>query len=222
MNVTTKLEDIDPYELVKKRVNIHTDTYADQRIVLEHFKNSIGNFLCVGAGNGLDPTRELLKLGWHGVYCEPDPFACTQLIMNTKEFADQITIINSAITPNGGIADFYVSIDNFVFSSLKPDWAEKHTDNSKRIIKINTISFRDLLSYLNINFDYIQTDTEGLDIELIESVNWVHYPSVKVICTEARASVFKQLMQQGKFMITDITNTNAFYIKQNYGNTNDK
>ena len=212
------LEEIDFFDFAKKSVKFHSGKDADSKIVLDFFKdNTSGKFLCIGANNGLDVTNKLLKLGWHGVYCEPDPYACTELLENTKEFVSQVTIFNVAITADSNIQKFYVSIGNSFISSIKPGWAENQTifkNTPIRSIIINTVGFKNLLDFLDTKFDYIQIDVEGLDAEIISSIDWSLVVGCKMICTESGPTVFKQLYKQNKFMITDVTDTNSFYIKK--------
>lgn len=209
-------ENEDPFDLVKDCVKYHT-TDIDNTIVAAFFNNQVGRFLSIGANSGNDQTYQLLVNGWQGVYCDPDPYACAKLIETTKNFKDQVTIINCAITPTGGITDFYLAIDHSVISSLDSSWIDAHKKNTTiRKIIVNSLKFDDILKMFDYTFDYIQTDIEGYDAQVIESINWAILPSCKMICTEAGPTVLKQLCQQGNYMITDITPTNSFYCKRQY------
>jgi FkbM family methyltransferase len=202
---------VDPFDLIKSCVTHHAQP-NDNRIVSEFFDGVTGKFLSIGANNGLDQTYELLIKGWTGVYCEPDPFACAKLIETTKNFKDQVTILNCAITPTGGVTEFFLALGNSFVSSLSLDWIDNHVKNSttQKIIT-HSLAFSQVLAMFDYDFDYIQTDTEGYDIQIIESLDWSLVPTCKMICTEAGPAVLKQLCQQGEFMITDITATNSFY-----------
>jgi predicted membrane-bound spermidine synthase len=103
-------------------------------------------------------------------------------------------------------------LGNSFVSSLSLDWIDNHVKNAttQKIIT-HSLAFSQVLAMFDYEFDYIQTDTEGYDIQIIESLDWSLVPTCKMICTEAGPAVLKQLCQQGEFMITDITATNSFY-----------
>lgn len=203
--------DVDPFDLIKSCVTHHTRP-VDNQIVSEFFNGVVGKFLSIGANNGFDQTYELLVKGWTGVYCEPDPFACAQLIETTKNFKDQVTILNCAITPTGGVTEFFLALENSFISSLSSDWIGNHDKNAKvQKIFIHSLAFSQVVAMFDYDFDYIQTDIEGYDIQIIESLDWSLIPTCKMICTEAGPAVLKQLCSQGEYIITDITPTNSFY-----------
>ena len=208
--------DIDPYDLVKACVN-HYGTNNDNKIVASFFENTVGNFLSIGANNGQDQTYQLLVNGWTGVYCEPDPYACIKLIETTKNFKNQVTILNCAITPSGGVNEFYISVDHSQISSLDKNWLTDHIPNVQmQKIMINSLAFSKVLEMFDYKFDYVQIDAEGFDIQIIQSLDWACIPNCKMICTEAGPAVLKQLCQQGGYMITDRTLTNAFYKQKQF------
>jgi|APSaa5957512535_1039671.scaffolds.fasta_scaffold24434_5 FkbM family methyltransferase len=197
---------VDPYDLISDVVNKH-HTACDAEIVSEHFADRTGSFLCVGAMDGNDQTLQLLENGWTGVYCEPDPRTFKQLTHTVEPHKDRVTLINAAVSPRAGLAPFNLA-SQCGHSSLIDSWAQRHGDTNVDRIQVNCVTLKELLTQ---KFDYIQTDTEGLDRAIISSVDWTKVPSCEMICTEAGAAVLKQLCQQGDYIITDMTPTNAFY-----------
>ena len=197
---------VDPYDLISDVVNKH-HTHRDSEIVSEHFTDRTGRFLCVGTGAGKDQTLQLLENGWTGVYCEPDPRSFKQLTDTVEPHKDRVTLINAAVSPRAGLAPFNLASQT-QHSSLIDSWAQRHGDTNVDRIQVNCVTLKQLLTQ---KFDYIQTDTEGLDVAIISSVDWTKVPSCEMICTEAGAAVLKQLCQQGDYIITDMTPTNAFY-----------
>ena len=75
------------------------------------------------------------------------------------------------------------------------------------------MTFEHLLDLVGRDFDYVQTDVEGLDIQIIQTVDWSKLTQCQMICTEAGPAVLKQLCEQAGFMITDCTPTNSIYKK---------
>jgi FkbM family methyltransferase len=202
--------DVDLYDLIKHQVNIHSED-VDGDIVLNYFAEvSNGKFLIVGAHDGKDHSQQLLSRGWQGVYCEPNPMICSELVNNTEDYRSQVTILNVAITPSGGPIDFYLDPNTSLATTVK-NWRES-TNLSRKII-VNSMTFTQLFELTGYNFDYVQTDTEGLDIQIIETVDWSKLTQCRMICTEAGPAVLKQLCRQNRFMLTDQTPTNAIYKK---------
>ena len=197
---------LDPYDLVRDVVIKH-DTECSIEIVSKCFEDRPGNFLCVGAKDGEDQTLRLLERGWTGTYCEPDPRAFLKLMRTVRPYNHRVTLINTAVFPRGGLMTFNLA-QNTSHSSLIDSWAKRHNDSIVDRIQVNCITLKQLLTK---KFDYIQIDTEGLDVALISSVDWSTVPSCEMICTEAGPSVLKQLCEQGDYMITDVTPENAFY-----------
>ena len=202
--------DVDPYDLVKHQVTIHNE-HIDEIIVLNYFAEiHNGKFLIVGAQGGDDFSQQLLHRGWQGVYCEPNPITCSELLNNTEDYRSQVSILNVAITPDGGPVDFYIDPNPGESTTVK-NWRE--TTHLNRKIIVNSMTFTQLFELTGYDFDYVQTDTEGLDIKIIETVDWSKLTRCKMICTEAGPAVLKQLCQQAGFMISDRTPTNAIYKK---------
>lgn len=204
--------DVDPYDLVKDHVQTHTDMDSDQAVVLSFFADHPpGKFLIIGAHDGIDHSQHLLKQGWQGVYCEPNPEVCATLIANTKDHASQVTILNVAITPTGGPVTFYIDAVQSQWCTVVDTW--RPTTQTGRKLITNSMTLTQLLDLVGYDFDYVQTDVEGLDIEIIQTLDWSQLSQCKMICTEAGPAVLKQLCQQAGFMITDQTPTNSIYKK---------
>ena len=192
------------------QATIHSDN-NDESIVLEYFAEVCdGKFLIVGAHDGNDFSQRLLRDGWQGVYCEPNPITCSTLIKNTEKYRSQVTILNVAITPQSGPIDFYLDPNSFDATTVK-NW-KKSTNSSRKII-VNSMTFTQLFELVGYNFDYVQTDTEGVDIQIIETVDWSKLTQCRMICTEGGTAVANQLYQQAGLIMSDKTPTNAIYKK---------
>jgi len=210
--------DVDPYDIVKHKVRQHDRKgnhrdHVETDILSQHFTQP-GHFLNIGANDGLDQTLPLLQSGWHGTYCEPDPVAMARLLETTREHRHRVSIINAAISPHGGMAPFHLAGATY-HSSLREGWADAQSgaprENTPRTIWNNCVTMTQLLERSPEPFDYIQTDAEGSDRDIITSVDWQRFPGTQMICTEAGPSVLKHLCQSGNFMITDRTRDNAIY-----------
>jgi hypothetical protein len=172
-----------------------------------------GRFLCIGAANGIDQTYSLLRKGWSAVYCEPDPVALSSidghgLLKVTENFRDNAIIVNAAITPLSGICDFYIN-NTIALSTTKKELS----DSTSIPVIINTIGFNQLLDYVGEDFDYVQIDSEGNDVELIQSIDWgKRLPNCKMICVELGIGVWAQLLAQG-YIMSEVTEHNIYFTR---------
>jgi FkbM family methyltransferase len=207
----------------------HDDPDIFDKILAKSFKDFKGRFLGIGAHFGNDWSLPLLDRGWTGVYCEPDPFACVELIKNTEKYQNQIRIVNSAVMDTSGLTTFYLSLNSSFLSSMRPDWMEKllsieynkHWDLNPTQLPIttNAISFQELLDYIGTDFDLVVINAEGSDAAIIASINWKQLTNCKMICFEkefvefqkAGADIIKQLHDQGPFVMTDQTSCQYIY-----------
>tara|TARA_R110000822_G_scaffold12096_7_gene43638 strand:+ start:2169 stop:2903 length:735 start_codon:yes stop_codon:yes gene_type:complete len=184
----------------------------DEIIVSDFFKATpTGRFLCVGSANGIDQTYSLLQKGWSGVYCEPDPAALVDpvhgLFCATKEFNDNVVIVNAAITATSNVCNFYIN-KTIALSTTKKDLS-----NSDSIpIIINSCGVNQLLDYIGEDFDYVQIDAEGADTEIINAIDWSQrLPNCKLIGVEAGIENWQQLLNQGNYVIAAVTEHNMYF-----------
>jgi hypothetical protein len=185
----------------------------DDVVVSDFFKSQpTGRFLCIGSANGIDQTRSLLEKGWSGVYCEPDPVALSDndghgLLRATKEFRDKIVIVNAAITSTSDVCEFYIN-KTIALSTTKKEWA----DNDSIPIIINSLGVNQLLDYVGEDFDYVQIDAEGADVEIVNSIDWSkRLPNCKMIGVELGIQNWIQLWNQGNYVIASVTEHNMYF-----------
>ena len=171
---------------------LHDSYTQDNDFLLDYFKNlPAGRALAIGANQGTNnPTYELIKRGWKAVCCEPDPFAVGLLIELLKEYQANVTIVNSAITPTTGqLTPFYLSIGRSAMSSLRADWlatqdAIPNDEKQQQQILTHPVSFQDLLNYVGTDFDLVVIAVEGIDAELIKSIDWTQLSKCQLVCVE--------------------------------------
>ena len=196
-------------------------------ILANHFKNFTGRFLGIGANVGLDWGFPLLEHGWTGIYCEPDPIACAELIRNTEQFRNTVSVVNTAIMPTTGLRPFYLSLNSSYLSSMDPDHLEnvllmnnfKWDSHPVKVpILTNAIAFQDFINYVGNDFDLIVIDAEGVDIELATSIDWSQFSNCKLVSLEHGypgnidvMNLIKQLWVQANFKLTDIAPGHAVY-----------
>lgn len=210
----------------------HEDSSIFDKLLEDLFPNS-GHFLGIGANIGKDWSFPLLEKQWTGVFCEPDPSACSELIKNTKQYSNQVTIVNSAIMGSSGLRPFYVSLNSSFLSSMRPEWMHKLLsieynkvwDSKPEQVSIvtNAISFQELINYTGSEFDLIVIDAEGSDAEIAASIDWSQFSKCQAVCLEhefmelePHIDIIEQLYNQGSFELTDQGHCFALYKKVNY------
>ena len=179
-----------------------------------------GRFLEIGADDGKDHLYHLLAKGWDGVYCEPDPRCCYELIKNTESYKNQVTIINSAVMDQQGLIDFYFSSNGSGTSSLDQSWHERmkeHVPESNiRKIITNAISTQELLTLVGTDFDIVSIDAEGSDDRIVTSIDWQQFDRCRILLIEGNLHLRNQLEEQGNFKVYTETDSNIIYVKDQY------
>jgi hypothetical protein len=164
-----------------------------------------GKFLEIGANDGEpnnlhEPCWELLKLGWEGVYCEPNPYACSRLLKNLKNF-NNTTVVNGAIDINPGLKNFYIDNNWSCMSSLDKNWIDQVEIAPKDLVQnpiiINTFTIKQLTDVVGIDFNCISIDIENTyDFyeKIVNSFDWKLFDKCKMlvieICTERMKDYF--------------------------------
>jgi hypothetical protein len=168
----------------------------ENKFIPNFFKDySTGRFLEIGAENGLsedphEPVSELLKLGWAGVYCEPNPYACSRLLKNLKSFNNTI-VVNGAIDVVGGLKKFYIDDAWASLSSLDKDWIKQvdiaPADLVQEPIITNTFTIQQLTDAVGLDFNCISIDienTHGFYEKIVDSFDWRLFTNCKMIVIE--------------------------------------
>ena len=176
----------------------------------------IGKALVIGANQGEGPAYSLIEKGWYAVCCEPDPYALGILLNN--KYADQLTIVHSAITPTPGkLTPFYLAERN-AMSSLDKDWLELQVERGvcpedqavQQEILTHTLSFQQLLNYVGVDFDLVVIDAEGQDSQLLGAIDWNQLHKCTMVCVEDIYDGAKWLEDVG-FNLVLKSNHNYFY-----------
>ena len=152
--------------------------------VLSHY-NSIKkgklNFLQIGAMDGVkhdDLYLHIINNDWSGVLVEPLPDMFERLMNNYAHQPNtKLRFENSAISHTDGATEIYRIPLEKIQSGVVPDWAEgcttllpdNHLDDLRPHMvpeTVRTITIETLLEKYNMQFDFVQVDTEGFDYEI--------------------------------------------------------
>lgn len=204
-------------------MQIQNPQLAEAKLLLSLFPaDYTGTFLEIGADYGLDHLYPALELGWKGVYCEPDPSSCAELVKHTECFADRVTVINAAVAKTSGLVDFHLCTNASGTSSLREDWRDINRqtvpDPVIRTIVTNTVSIEQLFDYIGYDLDIISIDTEGSDLMLVENIPWARLQQCKVIMFETGYTGFvpdttKKVLADNQFNFLHFSSStgNTFY-----------
>lgn len=170
---------------------------SGEDIIISDLFSRIGishpTYLDIGANEpvSLSNTYRLYSRGSRGVCMEPNPVMYKKLLEKRKKD----TIINAGVAFNElREADFYVFPEKVhglnTFSKKEADFWE-HTGNKdvgrfkvEQVIKMKLVDINELMGkYFSSWPNLISIDVEGLDLEIIKTINWEKYKP-EVICVE--------------------------------------
>jgi hypothetical protein len=135
----------------------------EQDVILNYFKNYIGNFLDIGAGDGetKSNTRALALLGWRGTFIEQYPSVFTKLEDLYHNACHPI--FNIQIYPDGYHQIFNVKIADKTSEVILDDRGDK--------VNVETKTPGDALrsSYI-VHFDFVSINCGVLEIYILKGL----------------------------------------------------
>ena len=204
--------------------------HNEQLIIEEFFQGRLGNFLDIGAFDGVSfsNTLRLLEVGWQGILVEPAPTNFLNLeknLKNKKIPSNHYQLINAAVVPNYFKKStlFFEALHSKEYgsavSSFYKDWIDKFVEISN-ITEINPTSVKiehisDFLNQVGYDFNFIKIDVEGLSYELLLSIDWKKFKSLELICVEAELTPerYIEVMSHYNFMLHTYEESNIFFKK---------
>ena len=119
-----------------------------------------------------------------GVCVEAD----SSLIENIKKSRPRDKVINVGVSvSNEKEADFYIFNEPAINTFNKLEADERSISGKYKIIKVNKVPLLNINDIISDNFksypDYLSIDIEGLDLDVLKSLNFSIYP-IPVICVE--------------------------------------
>ena len=159
----------------------------EEKYILEFFKNKTGRFLDIGAYDGerFSTTRALALKGWGGVCIEPSPSVLPALHQR-YDCRNDVEILEIAVCIASGPIPFFDSNGDMI-SSTSSEHVEKWKKTAGvkfRQIKVNAITPWDLFLRIGYDFDFINLDVEGTNIEIFSRMPFEKLDKVKMFCVE--------------------------------------
>jgi FkbM family methyltransferase len=175
-----------PYRWVFRTNKSYSQTGED--IITRFFLSDIkrGFFVDIGANDPihLNNTYLFYKQGWQGLCIEPNEFRCK--IFRAVRPRDRV-ICCGAGSQNAEMDFFIFDLDNIsTFSSFEAEEFQKLGHKIVETKKIPVYTLANIMDkYANGRaIDLLSVDTEGLDLEILHSNDWVKYrPKVVIVET---------------------------------------
>jgi FkbM family methyltransferase len=137
----------------------------------------------IGANSGNDDVQDFIFKNKNSIelviLVEPIPFIINNL-KNQYNNINNVIIENIAISNNNdnNFILYYEENSNYEVSSFSKQHLLDHGCEMNKIknIIVESITFNNLMEKYNLNYlDYLYIDTEGLDVDIIESIDFKKY-----------------------------------------------
>lgn len=178
-------------------------------------------YLDIGANHPfiLSNTAKLYKSGGSGVLVEPDPYFAR--LLRKKRPRD--TVIEMGVHFSGETqAEFFI-LDSPTLNTFSEVEARRYEALGHKILKtieVRLINVNDLLTQAGV-VDLLNIDIEGLDLKVLEMIDWKTYRP-KCVCVESihyernreplKIDVIKQLMNDNGYMLYADTFINSIFV----------
>ncbi len=179
-----------PYVRFKTLSLLQMTNYSqndEQAVITAYFGSNVGHFLDIGAYDGvkLSNTRALLENGWTGVLVEPSPMVFPQLMANTVDYQDKVTLVNAAIvTETTDPVEFWDSMGDAI-STTDPKHLEKwKSHQSWRKFWIMPLRAQKFCMVFGFDFDFVTIDVEGQNLNVLRSLPLGNFDKMKMLCVE--------------------------------------
>jgi FkbM family methyltransferase len=177
-----------------------------KEIVQNILKKKKINYLDIGAYNSKNGsnTKLFYDEGSSGVLVEPNPI----LFEEIKRNRSRDICLNFGVVASGKKEENFYIMSDLPVSTFSEDEVEriKKMPNLyvKKIIKVAVVGINEILEkYFSAGLDFLSIDVEGLDLEILKSLDFSKYRP-KIVCVETIH--FNSSLQHNKQYRDDITN----------------
>ena len=181
--------------------------FGEDAVLLEIFKDvPKGVYVDVGAHHPYrySNTYLLYKRGWHGVNIDPNSH--TIALFNKARPAD--TNICTGVGRTGTLT--YYQFSDPAVNTFKKEEAEKWKKKSfLKFIGTTDVEIKPLSALVHGPIDLLTIDAEGMDLEVLQSYDWEHYPKAIVI----EGDEAKQFLLQKGYMLYAERGASRVYMK---------
>jgi FkbM family methyltransferase len=216
-----------PYRWMFRRKKTYSQTGED--IIADFFLADVKNgfYVDVGANDPvyLNNTYLFYKKGWRGLLVEPDRFRCRVL----KAARPRDEVLNMGAGLHDSEMTFYVFKPD-TFSTFSKTEADHYRQLGYTLVKTMPVPIRPLGEILAAHatdtpIDILSVDTEGYDLEVIQSNDWNRFRPKIVIVEVVRHQGdhgirqhrdFDAFMEKNAYKKLADTYINCIYIENEY------
>ena len=145
-----------------------------------------GYYLDVGAGDPLrfNNTKRFYKRGWTGINIEPN----SRLFLKLKDDRKRDVNLNVGIGLSTSTVTFFKFIPD-TLSTFSTQEAERYKKQGYRLFEVPEVELHRLDVILSEycgtrEIDFMSVDTEGLDLDVLQSNDWNRFKP-RVVCVES-------------------------------------
>jgi FkbM family methyltransferase len=158
--------------------------FGEDAVLAFFLPEKLGGYLDVGAGHYRNGSNSFgfYKRGWKGICVEPIP----NLYQLLRKKRPRDVVLQNVVSVNQTKVEFF-EFEDYEYSTTDPEVMRKLTEVGMEPIRkwvIDSIS----VNHLNLNIKptqpyFLTIDCEGLDVEIIKSINFKNF-CPRVICCE--------------------------------------
>ena len=183
---------------------INNPTYLDLGVYLPDYHNN---------------TYLFYKLGARGVLVEADE----SLISRIKQVRPKDKVLNIGVGfMDSSSSDFYIFNEPAISTFNKEEALYRESHGTFKIVKISQVLLKSINSIITENFetcpDLLSIDLEGLDLAVLESLNFEKFP-IPVICAETCRYSENHIKSKNTMIIDWLISKGYFVYGDTYINT---
>lgn len=173
----------------------------EEEIITEFFGDRKGNFLDIGAYDGIamSNTRKLLENGWAGVLVEPMWTSFEKLCENCRPFQERVKLVMAAVGPRRSVRRIWVDMTDMrewsttVNDELKESGSVRQPD--ELLTYVPTILIQELLDGFG-PFEFVSIDAEWEDLSILMGTSTEDWKHTELLCVEYRNNQEKPAVQE--------------------------
>jgi FkbM family methyltransferase len=199
-------------------------------LILNFFLSDIkkGVYVDIGANNPvyLNNTYFFYKKGWSGLCIEPNSLNCKLL----KSVRPRDEVLNVGLGKEKAELNFYV-LEPDQLSTFSKNEAERVNGLGHKIVQVKKIpvcTLAEVLQNFNKPIDLLSIDTEGMDLEILQSNNWEHFRPKFILAEVAEYhgkkavrtnKMFDSYLREKGYLKLADTFINAIYVEKQYASS---
>jgi FkbM family methyltransferase len=146
-----------------------------------------GKLLDVGAycTEAFSNSRALIEQGWQGVLVEPSPIPFMKLA-NAYAGNSNVVLVNAAVSPDKAKLVKWFDSNGDALSSTSPLHVAKWEAAKVKftVFYVYLLPMIDLFDQFGFNFDFINIDVEGANMDMFQALPWPALTGTRILCVE--------------------------------------